>query len=103
MFQSEIAGPGCVKPDALGRDRIGNGCLGRADNADHARLLPASCVPQDLARLPIPYRARPFFFSIGSKAMHAAKPLTVNDHVVTYLAANDPPPMDWLEGMGWRS
>ncbi len=35
--------------------------------------------------------------------MHAAKPLTVNDHVVTYLAANDPPPMDWLEGMGWRS
>ena len=24
--------------------------------------------------------------------MHAAKPLTVNDHVVTDLAANDPPP-----------
>ncbi len=79
MFQSEIAGPGCVKPDALGRDRIGNGCLGRADNADHgrlrpalvrsksaaARLLPASCVPQDLARLPIPYRARPFSFQSG--------------------------------------
>lgn len=34
--------------------------------------------------------------------MHAAKPLTVNDHVVTDLAANDPP-LDWLEGMGWRS
>lgn len=32
--------------------------------------------------------------------MHATKPLTVNDHVVTYLAADDPPPIDWLEDMG---
>ena len=59
--------------------------------------------PSGLGASPHPLPRQAFFFSIGSKAMHAAKPLTVNDHVVTYLAANDPPPMDWLEGIGWRS
>jgi hypothetical protein len=40
------------------------------------------------------------FFTIRSKAMHAAKPSPINDHVVAYLVADDPPASDWLEDNG---
>ena len=32
--------------------------------------------------------------------MHADNPSPINDHVVAYLVADDPPAVDWLEDMG---
>ena len=32
--------------------------------------------------------------------MHTDTPSPMNDHIVAYLVANDPPAVDWLEDMG---
>ena len=32
--------------------------------------------------------------------MHADNPSPMNDHIVAYLVADDPPAVDWLEDMG---